>query len=119
MSLAGVFGGAFLYEAAQAKLTEIFQLHPEFIPSIEYYLTVDWLAIGAFVLACGPITMYCVAFRPPLGECRTILLRVALEACRHATSITLYIQTQSPRLRQFSTIFSTSHRSSSTSRLLQ
>ena len=70
MILALVFGGAFLYEAAQSKLTEYFALHPELLPSIEYYLTLDWLGIGAFVLACGPILMYCVAFRPPLGELR-------------------------------------------------
>jgi len=71
MILALVFGGAFLYEAAQSKLTEYFALHPELLPSIEYYLTLDWLGIGAFVLACGPILMYCVALRPPLGELRS------------------------------------------------
>jgi hypothetical protein len=75
MILALVFGGAFLYEAAQSKLTEYFALHPELLPSIEYYLTLDWLGIGAFVLACGPILMYCVAFRPPLGELRWPHLR--------------------------------------------
>ena len=79
MILALVFGGAFLYEAAQSKLTEYFALHPELLPSIEYYLTLDWLGIGAFVLACGPILMYCVAFQPPLGELRWPHLRHDLD----------------------------------------